>query len=98
IKQPQRDMVAGERLDQRELGLVELPGRSEIAAVLVAVGIAEHDLLDVAAGGDQPAIVRLREDRRHDLAAALEIADRLEERDDIDAQAAVAWMQQPHLL
>ena len=39
-------------LDQVQLGPVQRPVGGEVAAVLVAVGVAEHDLLHVAAGGD----------------------------------------------
>ena len=53
VEQPQAHVVALEHLDQFDLGLVELPVRGEVAAVLVAVGIAEHHLLLAAAAVDQ---------------------------------------------
>ena len=49
VEQAQLDAVPLEDLDQLDLGLVQLPVRSEVAAVLVAVRIAEHDLLHIAA-------------------------------------------------
>src|SRR5438445_555882 len=52
--QPHAARVA---LYEQRLGrLVERPVRGEIAAVLVAVGIAEHHLLLVAAPGDPAAV------------------------------------------
>ena len=57
VEQPQPHMVALEHFDQADLGLVELPARGDEAAVLVAVGIAEHHLLHRAAAVHQLAVV-----------------------------------------
>ena len=52
MEQAQRDSgVFGEHLGQRRRGAVELPGTGEEPAVLVAVRIAQHDVL-LAAGID----------------------------------------------
>src|SRR5207247_11098225 len=48
MKQPQLHAVASKCLDERELGAIEGPVRGQISTVLVAVRIAEHDLLKVA--------------------------------------------------
>ena len=50
VEQAQRDAVLRarsgvEQLDQRDLGAVQLPVAGEEAAVLVAVAVAEHDVL-----------------------------------------------------
>ena len=49
VEQAQRDAVLvaqlGEQRDQRDLGAVQLPVAGEAAAVLVAVAVAEHDVL-----------------------------------------------------
>src|SRR5690606_29105125 len=57
MKQPQPHAVALEHLDEADLGLVELPARGDEAAILVAVGIAEHHLLHAAKAVDQLAVV-----------------------------------------
>ena len=49
VEEPQPDSGLAGRLDQVELGAVQRPVGRQIAAVLVGVGIAEHDLLAVAA-------------------------------------------------
>ena len=58
VEQPQADLAALEDVDQRHLGLVELPARGQEAAVLVAVGIADHHLLHAAAAFQQARVVR----------------------------------------
>ena len=81
VKYPQLDAAALEHIDQRHLGLVELPARRQKAAVLVAVGIAEHDLLHAARGcagaahrrgwrGARPSPRRSCADRRSSRTAA----------------------------
>src|SRR3954453_18859511 len=49
VKQAQRNAVALEYLDQFDLSFVQLPAGGQEPAVLVAVGIAQHDLLHPAA-------------------------------------------------
>ena len=78
MKETQGDVVAPKHLDQGELGPVQLPSRSQITAVLVAVRISKHDLLHVGAGGQQPAILRMGQELVHGIAAVLEISDRFE--------------------
>src|SRR3954470_20267831 len=45
MKYPQLNAAALKDIDKSHLGLEQLPARGQKAAVLVAVGIAEHDLL-----------------------------------------------------
>src|SRR4029077_514509 len=66
--------------------LVQRPDRRDVAAVLVAVGIPKHHLLLVAAHAEPAPVERLRERLAHDVGAALEVADRLEERDHVHRQ------------
>ena len=88
VEQPQPDAVTLEHLDQPDLGLVQLPARGEKAAVLVAVGIAEHHLLHGAAAVDQPAVIVQRQQPVHDAGGGLQILDGLEQRHDVDRAAA----------
>ncbi len=87
VEEPQLDAVRRERVDQPHLGAIQRPVRGQIAAVLVAVGVAEHHFLPVVAAGDERRYGRLRERVAHDRAAAREVVDRLEQRHDVDARA-----------
>ncbi len=98
MEQAQPDLVSPEDIDQHQLGLVELPGRGQVAAVLVAVGITQHHLLGTAARGEQPAIGRQAQELVHDPAAALQVADGLEQRRDVDIEPTLARAQQSHFL
>src|SRR6185503_14227226 len=64
--------------------------RGQEAAVFVAVRVAEHHLLDVAAALEQLAVVRDGEKVVHDPAASAQIADGLEQRDDVDGGPRLA--------
>jgi hypothetical protein len=58
VEHAQLDAVAGqfvEQFHQRDLGAVQLPVAGEDAAVLVAVGVAQHDVLLAAAALHQRA-------------------------------------------
>src|SRR5262245_21668035 len=57
MKQAQADLVLSEDLDQRHLRLVELPARGQKPAVLVAVGVPDHHLLDATAVVDEARVV-----------------------------------------
>ena len=81
-------MAPGGR-DERGLGAVDQPVRGEVARLLVRIGIAEHDFLAIAPPPDVLAVVRLGQDRIEDLARRLERRRVLEERDDVECQAAV---------
>ena len=90
-KRVQRDVRGvGAGLDQRRLGPVQRPARGREAAVLVAVGVAEHHHLRVRAARRQ--VARGRRDRRAAPPArrrrGLEVVDRLEQRRDVERHAA----------
>ena len=84
VEQPQPHVVALEHLDQADLGLVELPARGDEAAILVAVGIAEHHFLHAAAAVHQLAVIMQRQHPVHDAGRGLQILDGLEQRHDVD--------------
>ena len=88
VKQAQADAVGPAKLDQADFGLVELPARRDVTAILVAVGVAEHDLLQAAAAVDQATVRRDRQEPIHDLDAVAQIRDGLEQRHDIDRAVA----------
>jgi hypothetical protein len=80
VEEPQPDAVLAGHLDQRQLGPVERPVGGEVAAVLVAVGVAEHDLLRLAAGADQRPVEGLVEHRLQRRTGGGEVVDGLEQR------------------
>ncbi len=90
VEEHERDAGVAERRDEVPLGPVERPVRREVAAVLVAVRVAQHHLLPVAASGDEPPPRGQRERLAHDPAGALEVVDRLEQRHDVERGTAVA--------
>jgi len=50
VEQSHFDTVLLQHLDQLDFGFVQFPVRSQVTAILVAVRIAEHDFLHIAAG------------------------------------------------
>ena len=86
VEQAQANLVLAEHLGQLDFGLVQFPARSQEATVLVAVGVAKHDLVFVAARGDQRPVGGQAEDAVHDAGAVLQVADSLEQRDDVHCQ------------
>jgi hypothetical protein len=93
MEQAQLDVVTAEHLDQRNLRLIKLPAGSQETAILVAVRITEHDLLHAAAAFQQARVFGEAQQFIHDGAAIAQIFDRLEQRDDIEPEAAVARLQ-----
>ncbi len=94
MKEAQPDIVAPEYFDERDLRLVELPARGQETAILVAVGVAQHDLLDAAAAFEQARVFRQAQQLVHHVAAMAQILDRFEERHDIEIESALARPQQ----
>ena len=93
VKQAQFDAVFREHFHQFDFCLVQLPVCSEIAAVLVAVGVAQHHFLRVAAAEQQLAIPRNGKQLVHDDSAAAQVFDGFEQRDDVDMQRVAALQQ-----
>ena len=88
VEQAQAHAVALEHVDEPDLGLVELPARGDEAAILVAVGIAEHHLLHAAAAVDEAAVIGQRQHASMMRPRGLQILDGLEQRHDVDGAAA----------
>jgi hypothetical protein len=95
VEQPQPHTTGPGDLDQRQLGPVQRPVGGEVAAVLVAVGVAEHHLLRVPATGDQRPVERVVEHRGERRAGRLQVLDRLEQRRDAHAAPRPAVGVQP---
>jgi hypothetical protein len=89
MEQAQLDVVTPEHLDQRDFRLVEFPAGSQETAILVAVRIAEHDLLHAGAAFQQAQVFGETQQLIHDSAAMAQILDCLEQRDDIEIERAV---------
>ena len=100
VEQTQPDALVARHLRDRGLRVVQRPVRGEVAAVLVRVGVAEHDLLHVAAGGDVAAVQRHVPRRPQHRRAGLQVLDGLEQRHDVDGagEHAVVDGDQPDLL
>src|SRR5213083_1473773 len=72
---------------------------SQLARLLVRIGVAEHDLLAVTAGPEMATVGRVGQDRAEDLGRRLERRRVLEQRDDVEdrrrATAARRGLGQP---
>jgi hypothetical protein len=80
--------VAGD-VEHFDLHTLQRPARGDDAAVLAAVGIAEHDHLLIAARAQMLAIGRIGEQRRQGLWRQAQVLDRFEQRRDIERHVAV---------
>ena len=96
VKEPQLHAVRAAGVDEQHFSAIQRPVGRQVAAVLVAVRVAEHHFLPVAAAGDHRSVGRHRESRTHDVAAARKVVDRLEQRNDVDGERRAA--QQPGFL
>ena len=93
VREPKPDAVAVAEFDEGEFGVVKRPVRLQITAVLVGVGVAEHDLLDVAAGAQVFAVERQRPEVFEDVGAVREVLDGFKQRDDVNATQADLFKQ-----
>ncbi len=84
MEEAQADAVAVGHVAQAALGAVDLPLAGGDAAELGGVGVAEHDLLDVAAEGDQAPVGGVGEHFVEDDVGGAELVGGLQERDDAD--------------
>ena len=89
--------MARKHVEQPDLRLVELPSGGDEAAVLVAVGVAEHHFLYRTAAVHEFPVFMQRQQTIHDAGAGLQIFDGLEQRDDVD-RTATGGIDQPRLL
>ena len=76
-------------LNQADFGLVEFPAGCDVAAVLVAVGVAEHHFLHAAPAVDESPVLRSGEQAIHDFDAIAQIRDGFEQRNDVDGALTV---------
>ncbi len=90
MEQPQAHTMTGENFGQRDLAAVQRPAGGEKATVLVAVGIAEHDFLQIATTGQKLLIKRQGKQLRHHRWRIFKIAYGLEQRHDIHIQYTLA--------
>ncbi len=93
MEQGQFDALRIDFLDQGYLGVLQCPARRGEAAVLVAVGVADHDHLLVVATFEMRSIKIVREHGIEDLRAAFEIVYCLEQRCDIKRDFTAAVVQ-----
>jgi hypothetical protein len=90
-----------EQADQRDLGAVELPVAGENAAVLVAVAVAEHDVLLSTRALHQPGHPGQRIELAHDARGIAQVVDGLKQRhhDQVGHRRTIECAaQQRHLL
>jgi len=95
VEEPQAKAVAAKDLDQGVLSLVKGPLGGDIASRFIAVGVAQHDLLDVAAAGEPAAPFGEPEQSVHELGGALEVVDGFEQGNDLDLEAPASRFEQP---
>ena len=73
---------------QRDLGLLQRPARRDQAAVLGAIGVAQHHHLPIAARGQVRAIHWVGEQRTQRVGGGVEIGDGFEQRRDVERHPA----------
>ena len=79
VEQTQTNTVLCKSFDERCLRTIERPVGREVAAVLVAVAVAEHDLLRVALRFEPTAIERMRKRSSHHFRRGFQVFNRLEQ-------------------
>ena len=85
VEEAERDVALAGDLVERAVGLPDLPGAGDHAAVLVGVGVAEHDLLLMVPGFEQRLVGVAGPELAHDGGGVLQVFDGLEERDGLEA-------------
>src|SRR5690606_13164706 len=88
VEEAQADAVAVGDVAQPALGAVDLPLAGGDAAELGGVGVAEHDLLDVAAQGDEAPVGGVGEHVLQDGVGGREFVGGLQQGDDADLRPA----------
>ena len=81
-RQRMRVAQAVEQFDQRRAGAIQLPVAGEKSAVLVAVAVAEHDVLHRAGARDHAGDAGQRVKAAHDGGGIAQVADLFEQRHD----------------
>src|SRR5690606_25642783 len=76
---------------QRDLGLLQGPARGDDAAVLGAVGVAEHHDLAITARGEVAPVYRVGEQLAQGRLRGLEVGDGLEQRGDVERDFVILY-------
>ncbi len=85
VEEAEVDAAVAGYLVEVAVGLVDLPGAGDHAAVLVGVGVAEHDLLAMVPGFEERFVGFAGPELAHDGGGVLEVFDGLEEGDGLEA-------------
>ncbi len=97
VEQPQIDVALSCRLLQIPLRLVNLPGTGQHAAVLVGIGIAEHDLLAAPPGIEERPVISGAPQLAADGRPIAQIRDGLKQRHRHQPRIATAFIgRYPH--
>src|SRR5690606_15402170 len=97
-EQTEIDIVLATYLAQTALRLVKGPVGHPVAAILVAVRITEHDLLETTPRREQRSIGLVLVELLHEIVRGLEILDRFEQRHEIETGEATVRTPQSDLL
>ncbi len=100
VKEPEVDARRLARLSQFSLHPVQRPVRPPVAAVLVAVRVPEHHLLEIPPRRQVRPVGGVREQRPHQRPCLLQVRHRLEQRHDVEIARhhTVGPPPKPHLL
>ena len=85
VEQAERDAAVVRDLMKAAMGLPDLPGGGDHAAVFVGVRVTEHDLLLVVPGFEQGLVGVGGPEVSHDCGRVTEVLDGFEERDGLQA-------------
>ena len=80
VEEPQSHVAFAGNFVERAVGLVDLPCAGDHAAILVGVGVAEHDFLLVVPGFEKRLVGVAGPKLAHDGGRVLKVFDGLEER------------------
>ena len=97
MEQPQMYSVSLGGVPHRPLGLVDLPLRGGDPALLVGIGVAEHDLLAVAPELEDLSVGGIVEQGLQEPAGVAEVVDRLDQGHQADAGDASTKVDQAGL-
>ena len=89
VEEAEVDAAITGDLVEGTVGFVDLPGAGDHAAVLVGVGVAEHDFLAVVPGLEEGLIDVAGPDLAHDGGRVLEVFNGFEEGDGLEAWVGV---------
>ena len=97
VEERDADARAQRQLRQLDLRPVQRPRRLQETRLLVAVGVAEHDLLRIPAQRELPAVGRHIEELAQDARRRPQRVERLEQRHDVEPALPRTRVVQPRL-